>query len=81
MKKYIFAILTLMLLCLALCACKEETSEVDVEIDADGYWVIEGERTNVLAKENDDRTNPQGLEFYLQPDGSYHVGAGKAKYL
>ena len=49
-----------------------------IEISNDGYWVINGEKTNILA---DDKENPQGLEFFLQDDGTYAVAAGRAKYL
>ncbi len=58
-----------------------------IEISDDGYWVINGEKTNVPASGNsgdggayvDD--NPQGLDFYKQDDGTYIVSAGHAKYL
>ena len=53
-----------------------------IEISDDGYWVINGEKTNVKADvEKIENKNPQELDFYLQDDGTYWVAAGKAKYL
>ena len=53
-----------------------------IEISADGYWVINGEKTDVKA---DGATavdeNPQGLQFCMQDDGTYIVSCGDAKYL
>ena len=53
-----------------------------VTISDDGYWVINGEKTNVKAS-SDEATdeNPQGLQFYLQDDGTYIASCGDAKYL
>ena len=53
-----------------------------IEISEDGYWIINGEKTNVKAsaKETVDE-NPQGLQFYIQDDGTYIVAYGDAKYL
>ena len=53
-----------------------------ITISEDGYWVINGEKTNVKASpdENVDE-NPQGLQFYKQDDGTYIVACGDAKYL
>ena len=60
-----------------------------IEINEDGYWVINGETTDVLAKgEKCDSgiaspidENPQGLDFCLKDDGTYVVEIGLAKYL
>ena len=53
-----------------------------VTISDDGYWVINGEKTNVKASSDEDTDeNPQGLQFYLQDDGTYIVSCGDAKYL
>ena len=55
-----------------------------VEISSDGYWVINGEKTNVKAKGEDSSAvveNPQGLDFYLLDDNTYAVGAGNSKFL
>ena len=53
-----------------------------IEISEDGYWVINGEKTNVRATpEETDNENPQGLDFYLQDDGTYMVAVGNAKYI
>ena len=51
-----------------------------IEINEDGYWVINGETTDVLAKGEKDE-NPQGLDFCLKDDGTYAVEIGLAKYL
>ena len=53
-----------------------------IDISADGYWVINGQKTNVRATpEEIVDENPQGLEFYLQDDGTYTVSIGNAKHL
>ena len=55
-----------------------------IEISEDGYWVINGEKTNVSAKGDGSSSadeNPQGLQFYPQDDGTYIVSCGDAKYL
>ena len=51
-----------------------------IEISDDGYWVINGEKSNVKA-EAEKNENPQELDFYLQDDGTYMVASGNAKYL
>ena len=56
-----------------------------ISISEDGYWVINGEKTNVKATPDStnpvDYANPQGLDFYLKDDGTYAVAIGNAKYL
>ena len=57
-----------------------------IEISQDGYWVINGVKTNVKAEADSGSSaptneNPQGLAFYLKDDGTYAVGLGTAKYL
>ena len=55
-----------------------------ITISEDGYWVINGEKTNVRAEADSgssDAENPQGLAFYLKDDGTYAVAIGNAKYL
>ena len=54
-----------------------------ISISDDGYWVINGEKTNVKAEADaaGDSANPQGLDFYLKDDGTYAVALGSAKYL
>ena len=54
-----------------------------IEISQDGYWVINGEKTDVLAGGSNGSSdeNPQGLAFYLKDDGTYAVEIGYAKYL
>ena len=77
----------------ALAACgKDGADGVDgkdgitptVEISDDGYWVINGIKTEhkAVAEGGTSTTeNPQGLEFYIKDDGTYAVGVGNAKYL
>ena len=55
-----------------------------VAISEDGYWIINGAKTDVKAEGKDGVVvdeNPQGLDFYLLPDGTYGVKAGKALYM
>ena len=53
-----------------------------IEISSDGYWIINGEKTDVRATyEEVVDENPQGLGFFIQDDGTYVVGAGYAQYL
>ena len=77
--KRIFSIIALILaLVLALVSCADTPT---VEISEDGYWIINGEKTDVLAKgEKGDQgiqgekgdaatnENPQGLYFFLKDD-------------
>ena len=88
--KRIFAILTLCLvLTLALASCGENGKDGKdgltpaIEISDDGYWVINGQKTNVKAdgSNGEGAENPYGLEFYLNDDGTYAVAIGNAKYL
>ncbi len=48
-----------------------------IEISEDGFWVINGVKTDVLATDD----NPQGLDFFLKGDGTYAVGLGNSIYL
>ena len=53
-----------------------------IEISDDGYWVINGEKTDVKATPEDSACeNPQELQFYMQDDGTYIVSSGDAIYL
>lgn len=53
-----------------------------IEISEDGYWVINGEKTDVKASSEDVvDENPQGLAFYMQYDGTYIVSCGNAMYM
>lgn len=64
-----------------------EPTAPTIEISEDGYWVINGEKTDVKAQgEKDEEAtksieNPQELAFYLKDDGTYTVRIGNAKYL
>ena len=95
MKKYILYLLLVLTLITTITGCGkndktgpkgdkgEDGVTPTVSISDDGYWVINGEKTNVKA-EADSATvdeNPLGLDFYLKPDGTYAVAAGNAKYL
>ena len=60
-----------------------------VEISDDGYWVINGEKTDVKAEGTDGKDsvggtsaeNPYELDFYLQDDGTYAVAVGRGALL
>lgn len=53
-----------------------------IDISADGYWVINGQKSNIKATPDEIAPeNPQELEFFLQDDGTYTVSLGNAKYL
>lgn len=53
-----------------------------IEISDDGYWVINGEKTEFRATPDEQvDENPQGLQFCLLDDGTYIVAQGDAKYL
>ena len=56
MKKLIFIILTV-LLAFAFVSCRSAS----IEISEDGYWIINGEKTDVLAKgeKGDNRNSRQ----------------------
>ena len=90
----------LMTLTIGLTSCSELKGEdgkdgltPTIEISQDGYWVINGEKTNVKAEGKDGKDgkdgidgkdgggNPQGLDFFLKDDGTYSVAVGKAKYM
>ena len=50
-----------------------------IEISEDGYWVINGEKTNVKAESETtgipfDFNDEANLKFYLKEDGTYAVG-------
>ena len=57
-----------------------------IEINDEGYWVINGVVTDVKARGEDgkdasvDNENSQGLAFFLKEDGTYAVGVGNAIY-
>ena len=57
-----------------------------ISISDDGYWIINGEKTEVSVKGDNGGSssadeNSQGLKFYPQDDGTYIVSCGDAKYL
>ena len=51
-----------------------------VEINADGYWVINGEVTNVKAR-GKSIVNESYLDIYPLDDGTFGVAMGRTKYL
>ena len=53
-----------------------------IEISDDGYWVINGEKTDVKANADEGTNeNPQQLAFYPTDDGKYVAGIGNAFFL
>ena len=87
MKKQIVLLLLAVCMCL-LTAC--QLSQPSISISEDGYWIINGEKTDVKAQgpqgeKGEDATvtdeNPLGLAFFLKDDGTYVVEIGQAKYL
>ena len=86
-KKILCAITLVFVIVFSLAACGNTPT---VEISDDGYWVINGEKTDIVAKgekgeDGKDATandeNPQGLAFFLKDDGTYEVEIGNAKLL
>ena len=88
MKKILCALAIIVAFVCVFTAC-EKTQSPTISISEDGYWVIDGEKTDVKAKgEKGDKgdvtvtnENPQGLAFCLKDDGTYAVEIGDAKYL
>ena len=88
MKKILCAFAIIIALVCIFTACNIAQSPT-ISISEDGYWVINGEKTDVKAQgEKGDKgdaastnENPQGLAFYLKDDGTYAVEIGYAKYL
>ena len=81
MKRIILVTSIILILALALTGCGKKNKTPTVEISADGYWVINGEKTNVKAEADISSANPQGLNFYPTDDGNYIVSVGNAKFL
>ena len=87
LKKSIIVLLLALTTFFAFAACKgEDGVSPTIEISEDGYWVINGEKTEVKAavdgsSDSVSDENPQGLAFYLKDDGTYAVEIGYAKYL
>ncbi len=52
-----------------------------ISISEDGYWVINGEKTNVKAEGSSADADTSGLDFFPTDDGTYIVALGNAKYL
>ena len=79
MKK-LLVLLLFIVFAITLFSC----GKTSIEISEDGYWIINGEKTDVLAKGDNAEAsadeNPYGLAFYLKPDETYAVGVGNAKY-
>lgn len=85
MKKLLSLVSLFLMLALLLTSCGLTPT---VEISDDGYWVINGEKTDVRAEgekgeqgEPGIDENPQGLAFFPKDDGTYAVGIGEATYL
>ena len=84
MKKIIVFLLVLVMCSMVLASCGKDGKDgatPTIEISADGYWVINGEKTDVKASvERAVDENPLELDFYLQDDDTYMVAVGNAKY-
>ena len=95
MKK-ILCMLVLILTVICVFASCDFIKAPEITISDDGYWVINGEKTDVKAQgekgekgdkgDNGDgatatNENPLGLAFFLKDDGTYAVEIGQAKYL
>lgn len=90
MRRIKIAALMLCLAMLSVCffACADTPT---IEISDDGYWIINGEKTDVKAEGVDGKDgvdgqggtaeNPYELDFYPQDDGTYAVATGKAELL
>ena len=79
-KRLLFAMLLVLSLTLVLTACQGEKGEdgntPSVEISEDGYWVINGEKTDVKAKGEDGIDGVNGIDgkerpLYYQPHWPY----------
>ena len=89
MKKRIGLIFLLMLALAILISCGSANSGAgdagektpSIAISEDGYWVINGEKTNVLAGTIASEVGTKGLAYYPKDDGTYAVGAGTTMYL
>lgn len=91
MKRFLSIFIIVLVLLFALTACGKDGKDgkdgltPTIEISEDGYWVINGEKTNVKAEGGNvgsaTAENAQGLDFYLKDDGTYAVAIGNAKYL
>ncbi len=78
------AVIGIVIAVIALVLGGKDGETPTISISDDGYWVINGEKTNVKAEVKEPEItneNPQGLDFYLKDDGTYIVSIGKAKYL
>lgn len=90
MKK-LLSVLCLLLLCaITLCACEGKSAyDIAVEngfVGTEAEWLesLKGDKGDTGAQgasASNDTENPQGLDFYLLPDGTYAVSAGKALFL
>lgn len=67
MKKILCIAILLLALVFSLAACGDSP---DVQISEDGYWVIDGEKTNVLAKGEKGDTGEQGIQGEKGNDGT-----------
>ncbi|MBE6604270.1 MAG: leucine-rich repeat domain-containing protein [Ruminococcaceae bacterium] len=84
MKKILVLLCTLLLIAATLCAC-EAKSAYDIAV-RNGFVGTETEWLESLKGDkgedgkNTDQENPQGLDFFLLPDGTYAVGIGEAVF-
>ena len=91
MKKLLCVMVIVLSVMCILASCNVEKQMPTFEISEDGYWVINGEKTQYSVADKDRADcedgnevlnvfiNFQGLDFYLQDDGTYTVSCGNAK--
>ena len=87
MKK-LLSVLCLLLLCaITLCACEGKSAyDIAVEngfVGTEAEWLesLKGDKGDTGAQgasASNDMENPQGLDFYLLPDGTYAVADRKS---
>ncbi len=90
MKKLLTLLCMLLLIAAMLCACEAESAyDIAVRngfVGTEAEWLESLKGANGAKGEpgedgkNADQENPQELDFFLLPDGTYTVGIGKALY-
>ena len=87
MKRKLTLIISIVLLfAMLLISCEQAVSIIGASINENGELVLEmsdGTTKNIGVIKGDSAVedNPQGLDFYLQSDGTYAVDLGKAIFL
>ena len=87
---YVLSLVLIMALCLA--SCGDSSNNIEISISEDGYWIINGEKTDVKAEgidgENgtdgingtDGKNGVDGTDGKDGKDGKDGVGIGKVEY-